>query len=705
MKRAIYILLAAMLLGLCACGANPAEPTPAAAAALEANSGVTTSGGEAYKYLDRTSVFPFGTNSKVTDIAVSRDHIYVCGNGDENALFCTIDYENDDGAVRFDGSKTISLPDSGSIRALGIASDAEHIYVVTGKPSEDGSTYDAYVAFVFDGYGNIANKIDIDFPMDDLLSGIAAAKGGQFWVYGTHNLMAYTKGGELAGHIADYEMDLCTPTVIGGRLYIQALDYRSQFPGIYIADASSASLIKVSDTLELAPNVSHVQSLTGGGLINDGKNIFSIDTDMQYTSILDWYSLTLDYGYKYKCICEVDEGVFLAVPDSSAEIVCMSIRQKTDDRTLITVAFYGQATETMDTVTMQFDRHSPEYRVECVDYGSDEAGLNRLLTDLSSGKSFDLVVSDGQINPQSGFVDLYPLIDADGALNREDFVPEILTGLESRGALNVIWGGFIIGTLQEMGLPVQSGCALTLAGLPAALAAAGYDGPLFDSFYTKEHLLDCMAPGVLTSAYNEADGNYILDNEHVRGLIALCDACPLEFSFENETDLENLRFSEVLQWKELGGVDDIDVLEKNSENAIAYFDGRNGGDNFTKLACAPRDCYMIPRSCTDVERAWGFLRTLLTSDWQVKRYADREIGLPISREALNTVLNSCLSENQVSEVNYMIANGTVMGYTQTATAGIITDGLKGYFSGAVELGSALETTQSKLNIFMSEQRG
>ena len=64
-------------------------------------------------------------------------------------------------------------------------------------------------------------------------------------------------------------------------------------------------------------------------------------------------------------------------------------------------------------------------------------------------------------------------------------MPEILTGLESRGALNVIWGGFIIGTLQEMGLPVQSGCALTLAGLPAALAAAGYDGPLFDSFYTK----------------------------------------------------------------------------------------------------------------------------------------------------------------------------------------------------------------------------
>lgn len=58
MKRAIYILLAAMLLGLCACGANPAEPTPAAAAALEANSGVTTSGGEAYKYLDRTSVSP-----------------------------------------------------------------------------------------------------------------------------------------------------------------------------------------------------------------------------------------------------------------------------------------------------------------------------------------------------------------------------------------------------------------------------------------------------------------------------------------------------------------------------------------------------------------------------------------------------------------------------------------------------------------------
>ncbi len=705
-KRAISILLAAMLLGLCACGASTPIPTPTVTAALAADGGGVTKGdGEVYTYLDRTSFFPFGTNGEVTGIAVSGGYIYACGSSGDDALFCRIEYGKADGALHFGRSEAIPLPDSGSIHTLGISSDEEHIYLIIGKPSEDGGTYDTYTALVFDGFGNIANTIDIAFPQDDLLSGIAAAGDGQLWVYGAHNLLSYTEAGELAGSIADYTMDFCPPTVINGRLYIQALDYRTAFPTMYIADAAFSSLTGVTRAPELAPNVSRVQSMTGSGIMNDGTNVYSIDADMQYASVLEWYSLTLDYGYKYTSICHADDGVFFAVPDSSAEIVCLSIRQRTDNRIPITIAFYGQATETMDTVHTQFDQYSPEYKVECVDYGSDEMGLNRLLTDLNSGRSFDLIVSDGQINPQSGFVDLYPLIDADGELSREDFVPEILAGLESRGALNVMWGSFIIGTLQAMGLPAQSGSALTLADFSAALPSADYDGSLFDSFYTKEHLLDCLAPGVLTSAYNKADDNYILDNENVRALIGLCDVCPLEFSFENEADLENLRFSEVLQWKEFGGVDEIDVLEKNSETAIAYFDGRNGGDNFTKLACAPRECYMIPKSCTDVERAWGFLRTLLTDEWQVKHYADRRFGLPICREALSTVLNSCLSENQTSEVYYMIANGMVMGYTQTAITSIITDGLKGYFSGVVELGSALATTQSKLNIFVSEQRG
>ena len=709
-KRTISILLIfAYAVGLCACGTMEGSATaqsgdPSQSGGAASGSSTAMSDGEMYTYLDQTSIFPFGTNGKVTGIEVNGDYIYACGSSDDEALFCRIAYKEIDGTMNFGSSEAITLPVGEDIHILGISSDVGNIYIITGKQSEDG-TYDAYTVYILDSYSNIVNAISVDFPRDDLILGIAATGNGQFWIYGAHNLVVYTGNGMFVGSIADYTTDFCPPVVIDSKLYIQVQDYRSAFPTMYIADAASSSLTVIANAPEIAPNVSCVQATTDFGIINDGTNVYSIDADMQYASILEWYSLTLDYGYKYTSICHVDDGVFFAVPDSSAEIVCLSIRQKTDNRIPITIAFYGQATETMDTVHTQFDRYSTEYKVECVDYGSDEAGLNRLLTDLNSGRSFDLIVSDGQINPQSGFVDLYPLIDADSELSREDFVSEILAGLESRGELNEIWGSFIIGTLQAMGLSAQSGSVLSLAEIPGELNAAGYDGTLFDSFYTKEHLLDCMIPGILKSAYNEASSSYILDNGTARSLIELCDVCPLEFSFENETDLENLRFSEVLQWKEFGGVDAIDVLEQNSENGFMYFDGRNGGDNFTKLACTQRECYMIPKSCTDVGRAWGFLRTLLTSEWQVKHYADRKIGLPICRDALNTVLTSCLSENQVSEAYYMIGNGTVMSYTQTAISEIVTDGLRGYFSGAVDLDSALATTQSKLNIFISEQRG
>lgn len=96
-----------------------------------------------------------------------------------------------------------------------------------------------------------------------------------------------------------------------------------------------------------------------------------------------------------------------------------------------------------------------EYRVDFRVYPRDwQSGTDEIRTDILSGNAPDIIHFNVDMNIDSFgsnngyFADLYPFIDNDPELSREDFLPNVLTGLERDGKLQQMGTEFYIKTVQ-----------------------------------------------------------------------------------------------------------------------------------------------------------------------------------------------------------------------------------------------------------------
>ena len=87
----------------------------------------------------------------------------------------------------------------------------------------------------------------------------------------------------------------------------------------------------------------------------------------------------------------------------------------------------------------KFNKNNKKYRIEIKNYGEYEEPLQNFLIDLSTGAEFDLVEfpsnETDKMVAKEIFADLYPFIDSDAALNRDDFYENMLKAFEYEGKL------------------------------------------------------------------------------------------------------------------------------------------------------------------------------------------------------------------------------------------------------------------------------
>jgi hypothetical protein len=124
-----------------------------------------------------------------------------------------------------------------------------------------------------------------------------------------------------------------------------------------------------------------------------------------------------------------------------------------DDREVITIGGLGNVSQVLQSQIASFNRQNQSYRIEYIDYGID--GLTRLQTEVMVGRGPDMIKLSWRgldlVTPfaESGFLyDLYPLIDADPVLNRDNFFPSVLSIWEnSSGELMQIASAFSMQTI------------------------------------------------------------------------------------------------------------------------------------------------------------------------------------------------------------------------------------------------------------------
>ncbi|MBS1418705.1 MAG: carbohydrate ABC transporter substrate-binding protein [Oscillospiraceae bacterium] len=681
-----------MMLFLCACSGREAP----------AGSGE----GLYYYRVEMKSSFPLGMDAVITGLGASGDCVFVCGNSGGSPLLSRVPYKIEDGELNLGAAEKMELPacPAGS-RAVSLCWSAGKVYLLLEVPDGQGGTKHSLNAYL--PGGSLAESMELPYAGDEPPAHVFVQDTGEICLRSMHNIWLYTEKGELIASIEEYRRQLFLPMLIGGEIYVQSVAPGARSPGLSRLDPEAGRLSDMELEEPLRLSLSACQNDGDRALINNGGSLIAVDEKLSTETVLNWVELTADSGQKYDYICRLAEDVFLMVPASGSEMVCLTRDYRPDTRKPVRIGLFGDAGGMVKQLQAWFGRDNPDYRVECISYGRDEAGLTRLLADIGCSDKLDIVISEGwQLDPGAGFADLYPFIDKDEELSRESFVPWMLEGLERRGALRQVWGSFTIGSWLAFGPLAEEPEPLALKACRDYLEKIGYDGLFMDEFITKDSLIGILAAPVLWGAFDEEKDSYVLDEPWVRELAALCSERPLDFQEPdaNMPDSASLQ-SQVLRYASIQ-LPQLQYLNEQEGKGGRYrlFDGSDGGRSLTTAGCGSRSCYMIPETCKDKEKAWGFLRTLLTAAWQERNYAERATGYPSNVDALETVLKSYASEQTRESLYHLLEGAVFCDYDTKRMSDILVSSMQPYLYGDSDLETALKNAQGRINIYYAEHK-
>ena len=414
----------------------------------------------------------------------------------------------------------------------------------------------------------------------------------------------------------------------------------------------------------------------------------------------------------------------------------------------------------VQTAIIDFNRTNPDYRIKVIDYSEyntpDDytAGALKMKTELLAGNMPDIIdlssMPVGQMASKNMLEDLTPYIDADAELDMNDFFPNVIEAAKQGGKLVSTVSGFYIITAMGATAVVGDEPGWTYDEFNAALAEMPAGCQPFEQFTTKRDFLSSCLQYSVDDFVDWSTGEVNFDNPEFINLLKFANSFPEEFNWETygengeEDYLENRLASgkQMLMSEYMFGLDTL-LYE------VYYFGGKDvtfvgypsvsGEGNGSVIGLSTG--YGMSTSCADKDAAWQFLRTFFTKDYMRQNYQ-----FPLSRSLFDEQLKNfteiqyqktddgsyLLDENgeKIPIVRYTYAPGNgqesvpvynlsddlaekvvaliegttrVANYDTTITD-IVKEDCEAYFSGQKSAEDVAKLIQSKVNIYVNEQR-
>lgn len=446
-------------------------------------------------------------------------------------------------------------------------------------------------------------------------------------------------------------------------------------------------------------------------------------------------SRTEDFSYE---LAEIERVPYEALPQ----------------KTHLTLATVSSGMSTQNAV-LKFNRASDSYHIDVIDYytlvgtGSIEDAYTKFTAELMAGNLPDLLDLgdlDYKRFAERGILeDLYPYIDADKDLSRDDFFENVLGAYEVDGKLYAAVAYFVIATLQGASSVVGDTPGWTYDEYYAALASMPEGCEGLDAGVTQEVMLETCLAIDLDRYIDWSTGQCSFDSDNFKALLEFAKTFPSAESLEGyEPSAEDSALSRISQGKQM--------LQTVSLGAF-YEDGSHnvfgGNSTYIGFPNATGDCgsvmmgsesFGMTSACKDKDGAWQFLRMVLSEDYQLNSDV-----FPVNKAAFNTLLDEAkeikyerdangnykLDENgeRIREVIGSYTDGTnyydiysgiteefaekiveMVEYTTKlycydgSISDIVTEEAAAYFAGQKSADEVAKLIQSKANIYVNEQR-
>lgn len=364
---------------------------------------------------------------------------------------------------------------------------------------------------------------------------------------------------------------------------------------------------------------------------------------------------------------------------------------------------------------------NPGCPIEVVDYsvyGAQDSSLSsaKLLADMVAGdipdiydfslSSIDTIPSSAQFARRGLLEDLYPYIDNDPELSREDFIPGVMSAMEIDGGLYELVPSFSLVTSFASSRALGDGAPPSYSDLNFMAANSEHFDSVFDKYRGRMWLLGNILDASGSKLVDWTKGECYFDSDYFRSLLETMRAIPEEGEeMPSSTLYESVSMSTGLLYYVIAN-----DLWMASTAPLAY------GEEYCfpglpELGSAiyPNCCYGISAYSQNKEQCWQFLRQFLTKEYGSRFYlsprkdalaqrvedtwtgfADIQQYHPQGLEAMEKLRDIAMNCSTVMRHDPEIWQ---IVYSQSLA----------YFSGDKSLEETAEQIQSRVSLYMAEQ--
>lgn len=353
----------------------------------------------------------------------------------------------------------------------------------------------------------------------------------------------------------------------------------------------------------------------GGKYGTDGVYFYAVEPETgECTRLAAWLELGIDD--MVSGVWSLGADAWLVAAENGLFSVSASAGQ--EDVTVLTLATFDA--EAVASAALEFNESQSEYRVEVIDYSvyntaSDPGGgLEKLGLDIAAGDApdvYDLTALPVSRYIQKGLLeDLYPFLDADETLAREDFFPALLAAMETDGGLYGVMPH--CGLVTMLAAP-ETADALDVWDTAALLELAAGEDPFAGEITRAEFLAYVLAGN--ESYVNYADASCAFDSSEFAALLTLAAALPEEApeDWPGDAQLACTTLSYGGDWLVADWL--LGCLESGTGDAVSLgLPGARGGC----VLVAPAPYYWGLSSSGNKQGGWAFIRYFLSAERQAK---------------------------------------------------------------------------------------
>ena len=402
---------------------------------------------------------------------------------------------------------------------------------------------------------------------------------------------------------------------------------------------------------------------------------------------------------------------------------------------------------------VRFNRTHDNVRLEYLDYSQYNtendysAGITKFNTEVMAGNLPDIIptnqIAYRQIASKGLLEDLYPYLDKDPELKREDFFPNLLSALEVNGGLYQVVSGFSVETLCGAASIVGDTPGWTYDDFNAALEKMPEGCTPLEPYVTRDQVMSSLLYADMDSFVDWTTGKVNFESDNFKQLLQFVKQFPAEYNWDEHDNSESTQDllrqgRQMLTQTYLYGLDSILWNGANFGGKATYI----GWPTSSGVGSIMRfeNGFAMSRNCADKDAAWEFFRSMLTESGQTNQY-----NSPSNRNVFNKQLedfmtpryrkdadgNILLDENgekieesrggwiddsgvehhiyamtqeQADEVLSIIETCTKVASYDTSIYDIVNEQAQAFFADQKSVDEVARLIQSKANIYVNEQR-